>query len=196
MTRPSESPATPELGELLAQAGWMRALARSLVTDPDEAEEVVQEAWVVALGRRSAVRIDLSSWLRTVVRNLARRRAGRESRRPGVERLAARAESSAGAGGEVRDAVERMELQRWLAEALLRLAEPYRSAVILRHVEGLDPGAIPGVRAAVARPRASASRVAWPSCARRWMQSTADARRGACSSPHGSDARPAPCPSR
>src|SRR5688572_17814053 len=119
----------------------MRALARSLVADRDEAEDLVQDAVVVALEKRSAVRNDLASWLRTVVRNLALRRVGREARRPVIEREAARVESS-DSSGEVRGAIERMELQRWLAEALLRLSEPHRSAVILRHVEGLDPGAI------------------------------------------------------
>ncbi|HEX6884191.1 MAG TPA: sigma-70 family RNA polymerase sigma factor, partial [Planctomycetota bacterium] len=139
MTRAFENPAAPELGELLAQIGWMRGLARSLVADPDEAEDLVQDAVVVALEKRTAVRVDLGGWLRTVLRNLALRRTGREGRRSGVERQAARPES--GADG-VREALERMELQRWLAEAMLRLAEPYRSAVILRHVEGLDPGTI------------------------------------------------------
>src|SRR5688572_6525780 len=141
MTRAFENPAAPELGELLAQVGWMRGLARSLVGDRDEAEDLVQDAVVVALEKRAEVRLDLAGWLRTVLRNLALRRAGREGRRTGIERLAARAESSASDAG-VRDAIERMELQRWLAEAMLRLGEPYRSAVILRHVEGLDPGAI------------------------------------------------------
>lgn len=137
---PEDSP-TPELAELLAQAGWMGALARSLVASPEEAEEVLQDAWVVALRKRSSVRTDLASWLRAVLRNLALGRAGRESRRATIERQAARPACGA-PPGEVRDAVERMELQRWMAEALLRLDEPYRSAVILRHLEGLDPGEI------------------------------------------------------
>jgi RNA polymerase sigma factor (sigma-70 family) len=135
---PSDRPA---LDELLAQVGWMRTLARSLVADSQAAEDVVQDAWVVALGKRATVRTDLASWLRSVVRNLALRRNAREGRRPAVERGAARVE-----GGdptdELRGAIERMELQRWLAEALLELPEPARSAVILRHVDGLDPGEI------------------------------------------------------
>lgn len=139
MSRTLENPAGPELGELLAQVGWMRSLARSLVSDRDEAEDLVQDAVLVALEKRAAVRVDLAGWLRAVLRNLALRRTGREGRRSGVERQAARPERGTDA---VRDALERMELQRWLAEAMLRLAEPHRSAVILRHVEGLDPGAI------------------------------------------------------
>ena len=117
----------------------MRNLARSLVGNPIDAEDIVQDAWVVALRERTDVRVDLASWLRTVVRNLALRRAGRERRRPAVEERAARAEA---AEVDSAAALERMELQRWLAEALLALDEPYRTAVILRHVEGLDAEAI------------------------------------------------------
>src|SRR5687767_2514608 len=112
MTRAFENPAAPELGELLAQVGWMRGLARSLVGDRDEAEDLVQDAVVVALEKRAEVRLDLAGWLRTVLRNLALRRVGREGRRSSVERQAARAESSAASGEAIRDAIERMELQR------------------------------------------------------------------------------------
>jgi len=116
----------------------MRTLARGLLADPQAADEVVQDAWVVALRRASTVRTDPVAWLRTVVRNLALRRGTREGRRRSVEEAGARPEALP----DAREAVERMELQRWLADALLALEEPLRSAVILRHVEGLDPGTI------------------------------------------------------
>lgn len=132
----------PALDELLAQAGWMRTLARSLVADPQAAEDVVQDAWVVALAKRAAVRTDVASWLRSVVRNLALRRNDREGRRPAIERGAARADEDGDPALELLGVVERMELQRWLAQALLELSEPARSAVILRHVDGLDPAEI------------------------------------------------------
>ena len=141
MNPPPDDRRAPELDELLGQAGWMRSLAQSLMADAHAAEDVVQDAWVVALERRASVRIDLAAWLRRVVRHLALRRLGREAKRSAVEERAARAQADEH-GGEVREAIERMELQRWLASALLTLDEPYRSAVILRHVEGLDPAAI------------------------------------------------------
>src|SRR5262245_33968031 len=153
--RPSDPHRPPLFDELMAQAGWMRKLAHSLVADPNEAEDVVQEAWVVALRERAAVRVDLGSWLRTVVRNLALRRSSRERRRPAIEERAARDEA---AEVDAPAAIERMELQRWLAEALLALDEPYRTAVILRHLEGLDASAIG--RAQGCTPEAARQRVA------------------------------------
>src|SRR5688572_15101425 len=125
----------PTVEELLAHAGWMRSLARGIVGDPELAEDVVQDAWVAALDRPPAPRspAGLRAWLARVVANLARSRRRREGARGAVERQAARAEAVA---GEL-DAVARLELQRELADALLELHEPYRSAVIWRHLDGL-----------------------------------------------------------
>src|SRR5205814_10341316 len=44
---PRDGFATPE--ELLAHAGWVRALARELVRDASTADDLVQETWLAAL---------------------------------------------------------------------------------------------------------------------------------------------------
>ena len=116
--------------ELLAHAGWLHGLAARLVRDPERAADVVQDTWLVALerpprGRGAALR----RWLGAVARNLARR-AGRDAAvRALHEGRAARPE---GTGAE-----ERLRLQRLLADTLLGLEEPYRSAVVLRYLDGL-----------------------------------------------------------
>ncbi|MCE9593678.1 MAG: sigma-70 family RNA polymerase sigma factor [Planctomycetes bacterium] len=123
---------------LLAQAGWIRALARSLVRG-DEVDDLVQDTWHAALQRPPRVHSEsgLRAWLGRVARNLAidRRRAG-----------AARAERSTRAHREPPErpdeAFERVVLQRRLVDAVLALDEPYRSAVIWRYFDGLDPRAI------------------------------------------------------
>jgi len=71
------------------------------------------------------------------MRRLARRR-GRERLRRGVERRAAREEAVEGG----QDSVARLEVQRLVADAVLALDEPYRTAVLLRHQEGLDAAEI------------------------------------------------------
>src|SRR5262245_19754703 len=125
---------------LLAQDGWMRSLARGLLGDPGRAEDVVQEAYAVALsgGPGAGDRRGARSWLAAVVGNLARRTRGREARRAAVEERGAHDEAQSSA----EELVLRMELQRVLAEAVLALEEPYRSAVLLRHVENLGAGEI------------------------------------------------------
>ena len=57
---------------LLVHAGWMRALARRLVVDPDRADDVVQQSFVAALERPSRHTGNLPAWLRRVVTNRAR----------------------------------------------------------------------------------------------------------------------------
>lgn len=122
---------------LLAQGAWMRSLARGLLGDSALAEDVVQESYAAALTRGPRAlgpdRERLRPWLAAVVGNLARRARGREALRSAVEERGARAEATEPAD----DLVARMELQRALAEAVLALDEPYRSAVLLRHVENL-----------------------------------------------------------
>ncbi len=126
-----------DVEHLLAQSGWARGLAQRLVRDPDLAEDVLQETWIAALERPPAAG-SLRSWLTVVVHNLSLRARRREAARAEAERRVARREAVAGG----QESVERMQLQRALAEAILALGEPYRSAVILRHLDGLSANEI------------------------------------------------------
>src|SRR5687768_5904430 len=68
--------------ELLAQADWLGALARRLVTDPSGADDVVQETWVSALRNPPERERALRPWLAKVARNIARmQHRGEASRR-------------------------------------------------------------------------------------------------------------------
>ena len=84
---PFSGSCSPE--ELLAHAGWIRALCRSLVTDPHGADDLAQETWLAALEKEPHPHRSLRAWLGGVVRNLARfqyradkRRRRRETRAP------------------------------------------------------------------------------------------------------------------
>jgi len=121
---------------LAGEVAWLRTLAASLVRDPDEAEDLAGEVWVQALARRPAVSDErpLRAWLTVVLRRLASRRRREGDSRRERELRAARPEHIPGAD----DPIERVELQRKLVEAVLALSEPYRSAVVLRHLEQLS----------------------------------------------------------
>jgi RNA polymerase sigma-70 factor (ECF subfamily) len=123
---------------LLAHTGWMRSLASSLVRDPLQADDLVQDAFVAAIERRERAPENLRGWLAGVLRNLARIEFRSAERRRRREELAARREATASAG----DIVERADLHRRLVEAVLRLEEPYLSAVLLRYFDGMKPGEI------------------------------------------------------
>ncbi|MEM7310122.1 MAG: sigma-70 family RNA polymerase sigma factor [Planctomycetota bacterium] len=126
------TPPTPSLEELLARASWVRALAARLVSDSDAADDLTQDALVVALTSGVHVR-EPQSWLAGVVRNLARRRYRSEGRRAAREQASAQPE-------EVEDTthlVERAELQSHVIRAVTSLEEPYRTTVLLRFFEGL-----------------------------------------------------------
>jgi len=42
---------------LLAHAGWIRSLARQLASDPNRADDLVQQTWVAALEHRVVVAV-------------------------------------------------------------------------------------------------------------------------------------------
>jgi len=58
------------VADLLAQTGWMRALARSLVADEALAEDLVQESLLRAVERPPRQSGALGPWLRTVLSRL------------------------------------------------------------------------------------------------------------------------------
>ncbi len=132
---PASSPADP--AQLLADRSWVRALALSLVRDPDRADDITQDAFVRALERPPADVRSPAGWMATVVRNLVRDAARRDRRRDARERVVARPDAVPAA-----DLVERAASQRRVIDAVLRLREPARSVVLLRFFEDLPPRAI------------------------------------------------------
>ena len=124
--------------ELLAHAGWLRALSSSLVSDRSDADDLMQETWLAALRHPPRAGLSLRPWLARVARNLARNARRRDVRRGDREALAQRSDgpiSPDAIAGEV-------EVQRMLAEAVLRLDEPLRTTVVLRYFRGLNASQI------------------------------------------------------
>lgn len=118
---------------LLADHDWARRLAQRLVRDAALAEDLAQEACVRSLERPPLDSV--RAWLGGVVRNLARQARRESSRRARREALAARAEALPAAD----EALERLAVQQDVVRAVLALAEPYRSTIVLRFYEGLPP---------------------------------------------------------
>ncbi len=123
---------------LLADADFVRALARTLIRDAGRAEDLEQETWVAVLEHPPGSAEAPRGWLLTVLRNFARRFARADARRARRERAAAHPE----AVPSTHEIVAREEARSRVVDAVLALEEPYRSAVILRFYEDLPPRAI------------------------------------------------------
>lgn len=124
----------PDIERALGHEAFLRNLARSLVGSEDQADDLVQEAYVAALGADTPPR-HLRGWLAGVVR----RRAVGLWRRRDVE---ARHEPHVARDVELPSVAEvqaREALRRAVVEALLRVREPSRTALLLRYYEGLPP---------------------------------------------------------
>lgn len=151
----SPLPGPCSVEELLAQSSWLRRLAVTLVAGEDAAEDLVQETWLAALRHPPRGGGSPRPWLARIARNLASnfrrgeaRRTEREARAPehGPERDRPALDPAS--------VVEEVEAQRVLAEAVVRLEEPLRTAVVLRHLRGLDSheiGRLQGIPAATVR---------------------------------------------
>src|SRR6185503_19321071 len=77
---------------LLAQAGWVRALARHLARDGHAADDLAQEALTAAFAQPPPADWPLKAWLGAVVRNLARLERRGAGAREAREHLAAKQE--------------------------------------------------------------------------------------------------------
>lgn len=119
------------LDELMDEIGWVRRLARALVKDAAVADDVAQDAWLLAMRHPPADARPLRPWLKRVVLNVARMRYRTAHRRDARE--AATEPEGVPTPGEL---VERVELQRAVADEVLALTEPFRSTVLLHFVEG------------------------------------------------------------
>lgn len=120
---------------LLAHRGWVRALAWSLLRDAHAVDEVEQETWLRALRSPPSDDTAARGWLATVVRNVVKNRFRSSSRRRTHETAAARPATSP----STVDVVARADAQQGVVQAVMRLREPYRTTLLLRHYDGLPP---------------------------------------------------------
>jgi RNA polymerase sigma-70 factor (ECF subfamily) len=124
--------------ELLRRLAWTRRLARSLLADDADAEDVAQDVWLAASRRPPRATEPLEPWLHTVVRNrvfnLTRERKRRRDRE---------GRADAPAAAESAEAIlARLELHKLLVDVVGQLTEPYRLVILLRHFEGLSSAEI------------------------------------------------------
>lgn len=124
-------------GQMLADLTWTQALARSLVGAAG-AEDVAQEAWLVAVRRRGEAWPPSRAWLSGTVRRMAARRWRSAGRRVAREESVARTEDLPSTA----ELVARNEEQQRVAQAVLELEEPYRTTLLLRFQEGLETAEI------------------------------------------------------
>lgn len=145
-----------ELQRLLSEEPFVRRLARGLLFDEHRVDDVVQQTWIAALRNPPRGAADgpagLRGWIGGVVRRLAANEVRGEVRRRRREATVESVTPVASAD----QLLEREELRHQVVEALQSLGEPYRTAVALRYLEGLEPTAIAirlGVPAATVRTR-------------------------------------------
>jgi len=126
------------LESLLSHAEWVRALARSLVADPNSAEDLEQEVWRAAIESPPRDASNPRGWLASVARNAARSLGRSSARREERERASARGETLPPTSELVAEA----ELARELADEVLALEEPYRTVLLLRYWRSMSPDEI------------------------------------------------------
>jgi RNA polymerase sigma factor (sigma-70 family) len=123
-------------------ANLLYSVARSIVRDPADAEDLAADTLLRAYRGLCGYRADriatlaVRPWLLTILRNAARNRARDAARRPSPPPGFAPAEGPSTEPGPA-ERVERAELRHELGIALAELSEVQRTAVVLRHVQGL-----------------------------------------------------------
>src|SRR6187455_358745 len=123
------------LEDIAAEVAWIRRLAIAVAADAHTGEELAQEALLAASRRGARPEGNVKTWLAGVVRKLHLYRSRSDADRKARERRAARPDLV----DDPTLALERLEIQEALSQAVRELEEPYRSTVLLRWFEGLAP---------------------------------------------------------
>ena len=129
----------PQLEKLMSELSWLKRLATALVRDESDANDVVQETWLIAAERAPTDGRPLKPWLSRVVLNVVRMRSRASTRRRARETAV---ESFAEQSPTPEELVSRVDAQRIVVEEVLRLAEPYRNTVLLHYFQDLSSAEI------------------------------------------------------
>jgi RNA polymerase sigma-70 factor (ECF subfamily) len=123
------------LDHLLEHQTWALRIARQLVREEHEAEELVQRTWIAAMRRPPDTARGARAWIRRVILNLARERHRRVGTRLRHE-LAS--QDASATSPDASESASREEIRELLADRLLALQEPYRTTLTLRYYEDLS----------------------------------------------------------
>jgi RNA polymerase sigma factor (sigma-70 family) len=141
VTTPAAHP-TLAADELARHAAFLARLARALVGGRDEADDLVQDAYVAALRHPPDADRPARPWFAQVMRNLVRMGRRGEARRREREGEWQGAQDEGRAVPTPEQLLDRALAHRALAEQVVLLAEPFRRTVLLRYVEGLEAARI------------------------------------------------------
>src|SRR5262245_39013119 len=120
---------------LLSQSDWVKRLAYSLTRDAAEADDLVQETWLAVAQHPPAHDSNLKSWLRTVMKNIRRKRWRGETRRVAREHAASQSEVA----DDVAELSARANMLSKVAGHVHGLDEGQRAVVLLRYFDDLPP---------------------------------------------------------
>ncbi|MEM8709995.1 MAG: sigma-70 family RNA polymerase sigma factor, partial [Planctomycetota bacterium] len=132
-------PHIPVLKELEADSAWLVRVCRRLLMRGDEAEDLVQEAWLLANRGAEAGQAPVGAdrarpWLVETVKRLSWNANRREALRSGLSEVDA--EELVGEA-EPAGALERAEFRSKVAALVMELPAAEREAIVLRFYEGL-----------------------------------------------------------
>ena len=133
---------------LLEDLAWARRLAYRLTHDAHEADDLVQDAFIVTQTHPPRAGEPLRPWLYRVMQNLSRMRFRAAQRRTRRELSALTHEDA--------HVTEQLEAHSMLASALAALREPYRTTLFARYHDDLSAAEIAaraGIPAATVRSR-------------------------------------------
>jgi RNA polymerase sigma-70 factor, ECF subfamily len=150
------------LGSLLARhRAGMLAVALSVLRDPDESEDAVQDASLTALARIGDLRDPSAAgpWLKMIVRNLCRKRLRVTAAIPAGD-LPPVAVSTA----DPQEVLERHAQRDWVWHAVGQLSPPLRTVALLRYFSSVtryeEIAAVCGIPLGTVRSRLSDARTA------------------------------------
>lgn len=119
--------------DVLAQRDWVRRLARGLVANAADQDEVEQETWLRVLRRPPHAGGSIRSWLARVARSVRIDAHRADRQRLAREQRVARPESQS-----VADVVAQADTFRAVVDVAYGLEEPQRTVVLLRYFEDLS----------------------------------------------------------
>lgn len=132
-------PASPiPIDQLLAQREWVRRVARAMVRDENDADDLEQGMWLSALQHPPRSERSLRGWLFTALRRDWANARHSEDCRSRREETTARSEAIPSA----EELIAKADAHKRVVDAVMALEEPYRSTILYRFFEDLPPSVI------------------------------------------------------